>query len=1643
MKCFEDAAGEYAKTTGETIDTADVQAKIGRIAYEASQDSLKGAFQGCLAIDGNTKASCDSAAKNAYVQATGKTAGEVDDTEFQVVKVEAGKAAVRNLIGACEDTDKAACKLKAKKAFTDLGLPEVNFEKDLEKTKFTDMGATFAACKAEGAADCKDRIKSTWAKYGDAEPSDALFPTIIAAGAESSGAAALQSGAGFAEAEKQYKAAGGTRDFKRVKKDLMAATTVAAIEACQDIPAKCFKKQKDDIIKLAKGAAGTDTFTDVDATKLMKAAESRAASEIAGVCDWTKKAKECLKQVTDGLKKNGQVATEDGDATKAITKGAKKDIKDKAISCLTTAGNTAADCKVVAKEAWKAKGLDTDKFAEAALQAAADNTNDDFATCREDAGADATKKKACRVMKIQSYKNANGPDDLTEMETQCADATAKEAANVYTAAKEQADINDAASGRRLTAADDKKNSAAAREQAKAAYTAQDPDASDNDFREALGEGAKGSSGDKKVACSAEIDETADQDATLDTAGKKNKKKKQDKAKCKAASTKEFVKAGGDAQDADKADDEEKKVRPAKAYRVCKTQDAGDDTTCKARAKKVHKEAGGKDEDVEKDLSAGAGIVAAKIRDVCKNKAVKADGETKNTEKECQDKSDDAFVKAGGNADDKRGERKNAVEGATRDDNANCLREAGTDADAVAKTTKLAKCKTDVRASHKKKGGDDKEAGLDMIKGCGKAAFAGAKACFEGEVDSAEAVATTDDADGVASEDVKSAARAKCSKANKKTATDGGAPAHKTDDLKKKERNTDLADKYLACKRAKEATPVADAAAQTAAIVACKAGAKKAAKELGGSKDDAEAENDLKKGAARKAMKTRGACVKDMEAKGDDAKACDDDAKATFKKTVDGEAKDDTDFNKAIMDEAKKDFSDCLESKLDPTDASIEDAAVTDVNKVVACKEVYHRNLNKGKQATPAAGARKGGAAPTDADDDKDAKEGAKEGAKEQDKADREGGKTGKRRKAAAKKKMRKGSGNKTSRKAAKAELKAMKGCLALADGKDCAAGLALEDGIDGTAPMCCKELDGTKKKEVKLGKAGEKTVDGATKDPETLERSNKKKVECVKRTDGKANKLTDAMSTDEKNANKDLANAADANAKFSGIKLDADARVSMGGKGVKVKGEGQTIAKDGASFEFDGDNSEAEIERVDLRAKDGKVAGAARGVVTVKKDTATDKDVIFAADVVCGTKGGPVLDLQVDAEIEALEKTASIKVTEGTTTMELEDKSSRDAKPVRDRCNRKAATTRRMRALAEVEEAGTVEIKDKAKLTLRRPVDDDTSDDANIGKKCANRAKKDIEDIAAEAKVDIAKETDAGKKKERAKKALADAEDVLDEELELDGDLEAKVGDKVSKAARKAKKAAKRAARKEGRKMLKAKGVTEFEDAADDEKRAEVEQKLDIKKGAEVEIDGVGDGKIRMKGKVSVEAGGKVTVKAEKRDKVKSPEAGATKFKECLKTGKAGCAKKTGSAAEFDGGVDNKGEIAVTYPADIKTDDDVPVPITMKCETAKTEGGKIRVDFTKKEDATRATNKHLVACSDNEPQTLTSNRQLAVASPTMTLSVFVDGKDVSSSYQLTLGAGGYELTVSAVDKLSAATSTAPMTGLVAAFVAIIAVGLNM
>ena len=45
------------------------------------------------------------------------------------------------------------------------------------------------------------------------------------------------------------------------------------------------------------------------------------------------------------------------------------------------------------------------------------------------------------------------------------------------------------------------------------------------------------------------------------------------------------------------------------------------------------------------------------------------------------------------------------------------------------------------------------------------------------------------------------------------------------------------------------------------------------------------------------------------------------------------------------------------------------------------------------------------------------------------------------------------------------------------------------------------------------------TGDGAAKDPEMRERGNKKKVECEMCTDGKANKLTDAMSTDEKNAN--------------------------------------------------------------------------------------------------------------------------------------------------------------------------------------------------------------------------------------------------------------------------------------------------------------------------------------------------------------------------------------------------------------------------------------------------------------------------------------------------------------------------------------------
>ena len=68
-----------------------------------------------------------------------------------------------------------------------------------------------------------------------------------------------------------------------------------------------------------------------------------------------------------------------------------------------------------------------------------------------------------------------------------------------------------------------------------------------------------------------------------------------------------------------------------------------------------------------------------------------------------------------------------------------------------------------------------------------------------------------------------------------------------------------------------------------------------------------------------------------------------------------------------------------------------------------------------------------------------------------------------------------------------------------------------------------------------------------------------------------------------------------------------------------------------------------------------------------------------------------------------------------------------------------------------------------------------------------------------------------------------------------------------------------------------------------------------------------------MKGKVSVEAGGKVTVKAEKRDKIKSPEAGAGKFAACHKLDGTDCAKKAGSAADFDTSK-SKGEIAINYP---------------------------------------------------------------------------------------------------------------------------------
>ena len=209
-------------------------------------------------------------------------------------------------------------------------------------------------------------------------------------------------------------------------------------------------------------------------------------------------------------------------------------------------------------------------------------------------------------------------------------------------------------------------------------------------------------------------------------------------------------------------------------------------------------------------------------------------------------------------------------------------------------------------------------------------------------------------------------------------------------------------------------------------------------------------------------------------------------------------------------------------------------------------------------------------------------------------------------------------------------------------------------------------------------------------------------------------------------------------------------------------------------------------------------------------------------------------------------------------------------------------------------------------------------------------------------------------------------------------------------------------------------------------------------------IDGVGDGKIRMKGKVSVEAGGKVTVKAEKRDKTKSPSAGATAFAACRQAKGTDCAKKAGSAADFDAGVENKGEIAITYPTGM-TDDEVPVPITRKCGTdVAKDTGKVRANFDTTADAVRATNKVMVACNDAD-STLSGGRRLALSTPTMGLSVFVNGKDVSAGYELKLTDGGYQLTATstASTKVDAAAGVAPMTGLVTAAAAILAVALNM
>ena len=101
------------------------------------------------------------------------------------------------------------------------------------------------------------------------------------------------------------------------------------------------------------------------------------------------------------------------------------------------------------------------------------------------------------------------------------------------------------------------------------------------------------------------------------------------------------------------------------------------------------------------------------------------------------------------------------------------------------------------------------------------------------------------------------------------------------------------------------------------------------------------------------------------------------------------------------------------------------------------------------------------------------------------------------------------------------------------------------------------------------------------------------------------------------------------------------------------------------------------------------------------------------------------------------------------------------------------------------------------------------------------------------------------------------------------------------------------------------------------------------------------------------------------------------------------------------------------------TDDEVPVSITRKCGTdVAKDTGKVDATFDTTADAVRATNKVMVACNDAD-STLSGGRRHALSTPTMTA------------------------TSTASTTVDTAAVVAPMTGLVTAAAAILAVALNM